>query len=98
MEDPDLLVKKTGAFADKTGSLAGHGQVLARRASDNEVDRPERGEHLAGDPEHAAEIRNVRIVVLQHGARERRDLCHADARPTERLPGDRCGFYPAEKR
>jgi hypothetical protein len=47
---------------------------------------------ILGDVRNAAEVRNVGIVVRQHGARERFDLSHADALPSERMPCDGGSF------
>jgi hypothetical protein len=71
----------------EAASEARDGERLAGGAADEEVDVA-----LLEGPVtvvlQVAEIGGVRIAVRQHGARERINLGHADAAPTERMPRD----------
>ena len=92
IENPRLMVEQRRPRAGQSGTLAGDGKVLARRAADDDVDRPERRNLLIGDLGHVAQVRNVRVMVREHGRRERIDLRERDRMPPERMPCDRTGF------
>ena len=73
-------------------------QILARRAEHHYVDLPQRGDVGFCNFGHVTEVRDIRIVVGQYGARERLNLRYGNALPAKRVPRNGRSLNPAEQR
>jgi hypothetical protein len=65
MENPQLFVEQAGTRASQSGALARNAQVLAGRAADDDINRPERGNLRICCFRDAAKVRHVRQAVSQ---------------------------------
>lgn len=87
VNEANKLKCEVPSIASNSRSKSGDTEILAGGSADENID----SWVLAGfDGGKVAMQRNLRVVVFQHGARERLDLREERGFPAPRMPGDRC--------
>jgi hypothetical protein len=86
-----------GELAARIGEAAakaGYAERLAGRAADKDIGSGDFASRSArGNGRHVAEIRHIRVMVREDGAREFLDFSEPSGFPAKRVPRNRSGFY-----
>jgi hypothetical protein len=87
---PEKLERQVATVVSQSASKAGDAERLAGGSSDKKVNWPI---FVGSDRREVAVQRDLRIVMLEDGSRERFDLAESSSFPTEGMPCNRGGFY-----
>jgi hypothetical protein len=86
---PKVFERQVAAVVSQSASKAGDAERLAGGSSDKKVNWPIL---IGSNGGEVAVKRGVRVMVLQHGARERFDFAERGSAPAKRMPRNRSGL------
>lgn len=89
VSQPKIFERQVTAVVIQAAAAAGEAEGLAGGSADKKVNWPI---VVGSNRREIAVARHVGIMVCQNGAGERLDFAERGRRPSERMPGDGCGF------